>query len=73
MNEPNACLRTIPRHAPRRSTEEVAHLIDRIRTLVAEDRRLADSPAVKPQVRRGREIDCLQHRLAIAVQPALSS
>jgi hypothetical protein len=72
MNEPNACSHAVPRHAPRRSTDEVAHLIDRFSTLVAEERRPADSPAVKPQVVRGREIECLQHRLAIAVRRDLS-
>ena len=55
----------------RRSEDEVAHLIDRIRTLVAAQRRLEASPSSERRAGSRREIDRLQERLAIAVKREL--
>jgi hypothetical protein len=54
-----------------RSEDEVAHLIDRIRTLVAQQRRLEASPDSEGHEANRREIDRLRERLAIAVKQEL--
>jgi hypothetical protein len=54
-----------------RSDDEVAHLIDRIRTLVAQQRRLEASPDSEGHEDNKREIDRLRERLAIAVKHEL--
>lgn len=55
----------------RRSDDEIARLIDRIRRLVAEQRRLGGTPERERREANGREIDRLQDRLAIAVKREL--
>jgi hypothetical protein len=57
----------------RRADDEVADLIDRIRGLVAEQRRLDGSAERERREAYGREIDRLQDRLAIAVKRELGS
>ena len=55
----------------RRSDDDVAHLIDRIRTLVTEQRRLDASPKSERREGSSREIEHLQERLANAVKREL--
>jgi len=57
----------------RRSDDEVAHLMTRIRSLVAEQRRLDASAELDRHEANAREIDRLQDRLVIAVKRELSS
>jgi hypothetical protein len=54
-----------------RSGDEVAHLIDRVRTLVAQQKRLEASPDSKRREANQREIDRLRERLAAAVKDEL--
>jgi hypothetical protein len=55
----------------RGSDDEVAHLIDRIKRLVAQQRRLDGSPESERREANRREIDRLQDRLALAVKREL--
>jgi hypothetical protein len=56
----------------RRSDPEVTRLIDRIRKLVAEQRRTDGRPESERREANRREIDRLQRRLAIAVKRELT-
>jgi hypothetical protein len=56
----------------RRSDDEVADLMDRIRTLVAEQSRLEGTPDRERREANRRELDRLQDRLAIAVRRVLT-
>jgi len=55
----------------RRSHDEVAHLMSRIRRLVAEQRQLEASPEIERREANMREIDRLKGRLADAVKRGL--
>jgi hypothetical protein len=55
----------------RRSDDEVAHLIDRIRRRVADQRRIEESPERERRDANKREIERLQDRLANAVKRGL--
>ena len=55
-----------------RSDPEVTRLIDRIRKLVAEQRRLQGGPKSKRREANRREIDRLQRQLAITVKRELT-
>jgi hypothetical protein len=57
----------------RRSDDEVAVLIDRIKTLVAEQQRIGDSPENGLSQAKRRELDRLRERLANAVKRRLGS
>jgi hypothetical protein len=58
--------------SPRRSSREVVGLIDRIRTLVAERRRLEGRASGELVEEKRREIARLQRRLALRVKRELA-
>jgi hypothetical protein len=71
MEKRDACDGLVFASERRRSDDEVAHLIHRIRRLVAEQRQLERRPELKRREANRRETDRLQDRLASAVKRGL--